>query len=442
MKNVTVVLFIYLAGIAAFPPAHGETGTLHYESEPGDYIGQGETRTYTEADGKFITFRTFDNGVNVNFADAWWSLSFAAPFEAELTAGFYPNAQRHPFQDDDRPGLDFSGDGRGCNTLTGEFTVSEIIWDWFKIPRRFSATLEQHCEGFEPALYGSIDYDFGGIGPTSLTAGNLLVVSNNLLHEFQPDGSLVQQIPILGGETVPDVMEQARDVIVSNDGEVHLFNGTYSPVLSSFDPRTGEWRHDTFSDWGIDFAPYNGGIGAYSHYVFVTDQLSPMGILRFDTDTYQGQRFADGSSYIDVTVGHDGHIYALHSDRHTIDIYDPSSLESLNTVTIANDVRSIAVNAQGEIFGVSWTGVNGLIYRFDAAGIQQAYIDGGVGNLDDINVAPTGEIVIGARSDYVVITTESLTSVDHFQLDHSSTYGTFVAFVQEPTVIFRSGFEE
>ena len=433
-------LFMLASGSALFSPAYGETGTLHYESEPGDYIGQGETHTYTEADGTFTIFRTFDNGVNVNFQNGeWWYLNFAAPFAAELTTGFYPDAQRHPFQDADRPGLDFSGDGRGCNMLTGEFTVSDMVWDWFKIPRRFSATLEQHCEGADPALYGSIDYDFGGIGPTSLTTGNLLVVTNNLLHEFQPDGTLVQRLPILGGETIPNGTEQARDVIVSPSGKIHLFNGTFDPVLSSFDPLTGEWRHDPHSDWGIESYADYGGIGAYSHYVFVTDQLSPMGILRFDTDTYQGKRFAGGFNYIDLTIGHDGLLYALQSDRSTIDVYDPSVLELLDTVTISNNVRAIAVNTQGEIFAASW---DGLIYHFDAEGSQQASIDSGVGSLGDIDLALTGEIVVGAGNDYVATTTESLTSVDNFRPDYPAMNGIFVAFVEEPTVIFRNGFEE
>ena len=168
-----------------------------------------------------------------------------------MSVSFYPNAQRWPFQDIDKPGLDFSGDGRGCNTLTGEFTISKMIYDFSGVPRLFSATLEQHCEDAPPALYGSIDYDFGGIGPASLTTGNILVTLQYLLLEYSPDGTLVQRIPILrDGDASPDLTEDVRDVVVSNEGHVHIFNGTFNPVLSSFDPGTGEWRHSTFDGCG------------------------------------------------------------------------------------------------------------------------------------------------------------------------------------------------
>ena len=38
----------------------------------------------------------------------------------------YPGAERWPFQTPDEPGLSFVGDGRGCNTSTGEFDVNDL----------------------------------------------------------------------------------------------------------------------------------------------------------------------------------------------------------------------------------------------------------------------------------------------------------------------------
>lgn len=47
-----------------------------------------------------------------------------------LEVGFlYEDATRFPFQEDFEPGLSVSGDGRACNTLTGQFQVLQLDYD-------------------------------------------------------------------------------------------------------------------------------------------------------------------------------------------------------------------------------------------------------------------------------------------------------------------------
>jgi len=62
---------------------------------------------------------------------------------------------RFPFQSGGAPGLDVSGAGRGCNTLTGQFVVTKVSYSLTGVSG-FGADFEQHCEGFVPALFGSI----------------------------------------------------------------------------------------------------------------------------------------------------------------------------------------------------------------------------------------------------------------------------------------------
>jgi hypothetical protein len=52
-----------------------------------------------------------------------------------------------PFQGSDQPGLSVSGDGRGCNTLTGRFEVLEAVYRSSGDVVSFAADFEQHCEG-------------------------------------------------------------------------------------------------------------------------------------------------------------------------------------------------------------------------------------------------------------------------------------------------------
>jgi hypothetical protein len=77
---------------------------------------------------------------------AWWDLQFTTVnLGVELVPGVYEMAERYPFESDGRPGMDVSGDGRGCNELDGRFQVFEYILDGAEVD---SATIsfEQHCE--------------------------------------------------------------------------------------------------------------------------------------------------------------------------------------------------------------------------------------------------------------------------------------------------------
>jgi hypothetical protein len=152
-------VFIIVCSATAFAGQN----VLYYSSEPGDYIGQGAEATYTGTDGTFSVSPNYANGAYVTFIAPgyahWWYLNLAAAGNVLLQPGAYENAQRWPFQAAGHPGLDFSGDGRGCNTLTGRFDVLEIVRDSAGTITRLAANWEQHCEGGQPALYGQIRYN-------------------------------------------------------------------------------------------------------------------------------------------------------------------------------------------------------------------------------------------------------------------------------------------
>jgi len=135
---------------------NGPVTVLSMFGQPGDYISPGSL-VQTVADGIFTPSRNFDNGVNVTLQSLdGWETDFAAPNQAILTAGTYLNAQRFPFQAAGIPGLSVYGAGRGCNTLTGNFTVTQASYDSTGKVRHFGADFEQHCEGGTPGLFGSV----------------------------------------------------------------------------------------------------------------------------------------------------------------------------------------------------------------------------------------------------------------------------------------------
>ncbi|MEZ5287743.1 MAG: fibronectin type III domain-containing protein [Vicinamibacterales bacterium] len=202
--RVGVVLSACL--LAGAIEAQAQTTILDLDSEPGDYIGQGLHRTFTPADGAFSLSRNFDNGVSVSFygtdPGVWWFLDFAAPADVPLAPGIYAGAMRYPFQDPTAPGLSVSGEGRGCNTLTGDFSILYVHYDAAGEVTGLAATFEQHCEGASPALFGTIQVNAPlqapPAEPVALTA---VVVNGNAQFTWQrpPTGWIAHRYRLEAG---------------------------------------------------------------------------------------------------------------------------------------------------------------------------------------------------------------------------------------------------
>ncbi|MDP3846343.1 MAG: hypothetical protein Q8R10_07970 [Pseudomonas sp.] len=159
MKILSASILALLATVSQTALAES---ILVLKSDKGDYIGGGINSTYTD---KLTTFKysgNYNNGITVNIntgTTSWWTLNLAAPNNEKLKPGLYKGAERFPFQKTTYPGLDFSGNGRGCNTLTGSFNVSDVSYDTGGTLKSLSATFEQHCEGAVPALRGTLTYN-------------------------------------------------------------------------------------------------------------------------------------------------------------------------------------------------------------------------------------------------------------------------------------------
>ena len=72
--------------------------------------------------------------VSVTSGAEWWHIDLAAPRGETLRPGVYHDAERAAFRTGRAPGLDVSGDGRGCNEVYGEFAVdqrgsSSALWE-------------------------------------------------------------------------------------------------------------------------------------------------------------------------------------------------------------------------------------------------------------------------------------------------------------------------
>ena len=129
-RLIACALALPLAG--SLQPAQAAT-LLSFLSSPYSWVGGGETVSAGPANGfeigvqgdpfTMLDFRVIEPWTPDGWR--WWYLRLAAPEGANLAVGSYANATRWPFQETTAPGLDFSGNGRGNNRLTGSFNILE-----------------------------------------------------------------------------------------------------------------------------------------------------------------------------------------------------------------------------------------------------------------------------------------------------------------------------
>lgn len=204
--------------------AAAEPTSFSMSGDPDDYITGGRSYDYAVDRGDQIFATLEDPGhiaVEVTGANGdEWTLDLAAPEGQELGPGDYPGATHWPFQGPTEPGLDVSGNGRGCGWLTGSFSISQLVVDAQGWIERLDATFEQHCEGQEAALRGSIHVE--GPRPAPLDLGLAIAA----------DGTVD---PSTGTALIHGSVTCSEAVPVRLDGRaLQLHPGDY-PTSGSFD---------------------------------------------------------------------------------------------------------------------------------------------------------------------------------------------------------------
>ena len=167
---IWALCFIGFAGEAGAQPYF----EFRFQSDPGDYIGGGASYLRTQATGVIDSYNpsdfTGDGAVDYVFLrylgqpfDGTFIHFWVATNQlgTNLVPGTYPNAERAPFASLGHPGLDVEMDGRGCNTLTGNFVIRDASFGPAPslLLERLDMDFEQHCEGAAPALHGRFRYN-------------------------------------------------------------------------------------------------------------------------------------------------------------------------------------------------------------------------------------------------------------------------------------------
>ena len=139
--------------IEATPP-----NSIRLQSDVNDYIGAGRSYQYSRSNA-LLTVAATSGLLTVRVdGDENWSAEFQLPRTlTQFQPGTYANLSRYPFHDPAVGGLNWSGDGRGCNTLRGAFTVSRAVYA-NGVLEAIDLAFEQFCEGGAAALRGQIHW--------------------------------------------------------------------------------------------------------------------------------------------------------------------------------------------------------------------------------------------------------------------------------------------
>lgn len=159
--------------------AHASVAEFKLNATPGDYISGGRSvdNIYSSTTPLLIwNWAQFNNigtaaspvtnDVSFTFLlsptqvrdDEYADLEFSTrQLGTAMGLGTYVNAERAPFAASGHAGLEINYDHRGCNTLTGSYTINNMTFKDGKIDL-FSATFSQSCDG-GALMTGSFNYD-------------------------------------------------------------------------------------------------------------------------------------------------------------------------------------------------------------------------------------------------------------------------------------------
>lgn len=271
------------------------------------------------------------------------------------------------------------------------------------------------------------------------TVGNVLVSTQQKIIEYTPAGAVVQTItiPTGGGDG------GARDLIRDKNGNVQIYNGTFSPQLTQYNPSSATFSHQAGSFSTANNLTY-GGIAAAGDFVYVTDMntsgSAEMGLVRYQLGGGATTRFNSTLQYIDVTLGLDGVLYALRNNGINaggtqIDKLNALTGAALGAVTLPDEQRAIAVDAAGDIYAVGLGPGVGIVH-YSPSGTFIKKLTDPIGGLSDIDLNASGGIVITNHGGAVLLTSTALTGSTWFNFRNTTdtNFAAWVTDVPEPTI--------
>lgn len=149
-RVLVTVSLLFGALVATSAPAASVTAdsTISYVSEPGDWVGQGGSDSFTPADSEIrLNGDAHQTSVFVSRGGRALVLAqiSAAPGR-RLSPGIYEGATRASFNVGNATGIAVSVFPFSCNQVFGRLVINQLFFDSADQPLLLDADLEQHCE--------------------------------------------------------------------------------------------------------------------------------------------------------------------------------------------------------------------------------------------------------------------------------------------------------
>jgi len=331
----------------------------------------------------------------------------------------------------------------GLEFRDGWQNVQAKLWDrstngWWWVKTRSQAGTWI----FAVAMMLAVNIAQSAAGSLSMTAGDILVTLNQTLFEYTPTGTLVGSVAVPPAESPTGSL---RSPIVDNSGRVQLYNGTFTPYLTTYNPADGTY---TFANcYGLSTLniTYYGGIAAYDRYVYLTDMATSLapdqGIVRFDTTRASlPVRFAPrpftqvgSTGCIADSVGWDGLLYVVSYDGNGIfDVYDPITMVEVKKVSTdySFDFRGIAADRNGQIFTYS---SSGIVAEYSPNGnlVKKVQLSRPADSGTSVSLTPDGKLLLVSPDGLINIGDESLSNFTSFTVP-GATVQMFGTWIQAP----------
>lgn len=158
---------------------------VYLDSVRGDYIGQGKTYEYTNANSLLRVEETSTYDYSVKRLQAYldgdesWMFDITAMIgDKKFKVGYYE------FSDLSFATLNFGGEGRGCNSNNGWYTVDKVEYDAADRLDLIDIRFAQYCENSQYPLYGKVHWRSKD---TTVAPGPVFPSPNDL---WQPPASI------------------------------------------------------------------------------------------------------------------------------------------------------------------------------------------------------------------------------------------------------------
>lgn len=265
-----------------------------------------------------------------------------------------------------------------------------------------------------------------------LGAGNLIVTdsASNSVREFTLGGSLVQSFTVI---PPTGVAESSRGLKVDGDGNIQIYNGTFSPVVSTIDVASGV-QSDRAGNFSTTATSGFGKIAVVGDSLLVSDAptggRTDRGVLRFNGTATD--RFIADFTPTDMTIGQDGLLTVLGtvanaaaSNPSQVRVYDPLTADLISEFSLPDAlggrvIRGLVADNSGNFYAHE---SGDEIFQIDSSGNLLASLDVTdiIGeSLIDIDIDPLGNIALGTNRGNVILTDTSFTNPISFEASTST----------------------